>query len=156
MSTRWKIGFALLVLGVSILVCSILPRWQGHQSSDSEAIALFFEVNTYYWEVQDAWHFAILDFRISSRQKKEILVVDLTITNESERSVPLMSWYVTAADGQRFDSTILGDIPFEEDISVEVIQPGATIQGKVAFQVPRDQLPLWIHCAEYTAEAKIH
>lgn len=180
MTRRWKVCLALLALIMLTLMCSVLLgliaaadpngraylemdrdglhfdlQWEERKPSDREEIALSFELNDYYWETQEVYYFNIADLPNSGRQERDILVVDLTVTNKSGRSAPLMSWYVTNAEGRRFEATTFSDIPFQEDISVAAIRSEATLRGKVAFEVPHDHLPLWLHCAEYTAEAKI-
>jgi hypothetical protein len=156
MARHCKAGVApLLLITLVIIYPVLLVGLEGCKPNNKEAVSLSFEVNEFYWETQEVDNFDITDLANTGRQEIDILIVDLTVTNESNRKTPLMFWYVTNAEGLGFEPTVFGDIPFEEDISTELIHPGEIIRGKVAFEVPSGHLPLWIHCAQYTAEAKI-
>jgi len=130
-------------------------RWKDLQAVQEKG-PLSFDVslNSYYWITKKVLYLNPFDPK-SGIQERDVLVVDLTIINESERAIPVASWYLVDKDGKQFEPILLGSIPIREDFSVVVIPPRSIIKGKIAFEVPRGHLPLWLRCAEYGIEVEI-
>ncbi len=130
-------------------------RWEDLRAVQEKGPPSFnVSLNSYHWTTKKVLYLKPFDPK-SGILERDVLVVDLTIINESERAIPVVSWYLVDKDGKRFEPVLLGSIPIQEDFSVVVIPSRSTIKGKIAFEVPRGHLPLWLRCAEYGIEVEI-
>jgi hypothetical protein len=116
---------------------------------------VFLELNSYYWEKQEVYSFDVTDLANSGKQEKDIIIIDLTVTNASSQSVRLKTCYMIDEEGQRFEPIIAESIPIEEDFLFQSIRADDTERGKIAFEAPENHLPLWLCCEKYNKKVKV-
>jgi hypothetical protein len=136
-------GLLLLIatlLGCSFNVTSVSsPDALGLTSRD-----FIIKINAHYWDESQ-------DVEISNHQlqptKINKLVVDMTVTNQSNANVDLACF---AVDGERntYAKVALNNIPLEDSFWIAYLGPRVTRRGKMGFKVPYGNQALWLQCGK--------
>lgn len=81
-------------------------------------------------------------FKIKEGEKYDLIIVDLEITNNSDKQVPINSFDFTAMDinGKIHTDTSIGRT--ESPLGSERLDPGLQISGEVAFNAVAEEQPL--------------
>lgn len=114
-----------------------------------------FEVTNYEWKTREVYTVNLLSWPPISRRKEDVLIVELTVHNDYERSLPIAFCWMSDKDGRRFEPVLFDGINIDEDLSTAIIPPHSTVRGRMAFRAPRNYAPLRLYCEKYGWVAKI-
>lgn len=161
MSRVWKYRYPLFVLGTLIGMFSYLAfagKIEITSSVPSESLNdedFSIEIDHHYWgNSQQTFIFERGTWGNSpSLVLKDVLVVDLTVTNRAKNHVGLHC-QVRDAQGQIYLPIITSDIGITDDLISIVVEPKEVRGGKLGFLAPKSEQSLWLHCGK-NLEVKI-
>jgi hypothetical protein len=83
--------------------------------------------------------------RIHLPATQRVLVLNLQITNNSEKQLNYLPLIHTFLRNDQADSYTFTPGLTDNTMPAQLIEPGATLKGELAFVVPSDYTPLWFY-----------